>query len=130
MEKPALLDEPFRRRFLVQKAAARRHPLRVAIGDGSAAAVGVGVVEDAVDDVGHRLEAPMRVATVCPWARPAIVHLAHLVHHDERIEILGLIVASAPLTGNPSPSKPVGAVATVRTLRSCTAAMGSGSRGG
>ncbi len=87
MEEPALLDQPLRRRLDVEEAAAGGHPLGVAVGDRAATAVGVLVVEDAVDDVGDGLEAAVRVPRGALGLARRVVHLAHLVHHDERVEV-------------------------------------------
>ena len=64
------------------------HPLGVAVGDGAAAAVRVLVDEDAVDDVGDGLEAAVRVPGGALGLARRVLHLAHLVHHDERVEVL------------------------------------------
>ena len=87
VEQAALLDEPLRRRLDVQEPRSGRHPLGVAVGDGAATAVGVLVVEGAVDDVGDGLEAAVRVPGGALGLARRVVHLAHLVHHDERVEL-------------------------------------------
>ena len=71
----------------VEDAAPGGHPLGVAVGDRAAAAVGVLVVEDAVDDVGDGLEAAVRVPRRALGLARRVLHLAHLVHHDERVEL-------------------------------------------
>ena len=53
----------------------------------AAAAVAVLVVEDAVDDVGDGLEAAVRVPGRALRLTGRVLHLAHLVHHDERVEL-------------------------------------------
>ena len=88
VEQAALLDQPLRRRLDVQQPGAGGHPLGVAVGDGAAAAVAVLVVEDAVDDVGDGLEAAVRVPRRALGLARRVLHLAHLVHHDERVEVL------------------------------------------
>jgi hypothetical protein len=45
------------------------------------------VVEDAVDDVGDGLEASVRVPGRALGLPGRVLHLAHLVHHDERVEL-------------------------------------------
>src|SRR6266699_5188192 len=63
-----------------------RHPLRVAVGDEPATAVGVLLAQDPVDHVGDGLEAPVGVpgrALGSPWA---VVDLTHLVQVDEGVE--------------------------------------------
>jgi hypothetical protein len=58
-----------------------------AVGDDATAAVGVLVEEHAVDHVGDRLEATVRVPVgAARFVRP-VVDLTHLVHVDERVEI-------------------------------------------
>ncbi len=71
----------------VQDATTGGHPLGVAVGDQPSAAVGVLVAEDPIDDVGHGLEAPVRVPGGPLGLTRGIVHLAHLVHVDERVEL-------------------------------------------
>ena len=66
--------------------AAGGHPLGVAVGDEPAAAVGVLVLEDAVDDVGDGLEAAVRVPRRALGLARRVLDLAHLVHVDERVE--------------------------------------------
>ncbi len=87
MEQATADDEPFGRLLDVQDPGAGGHPLRVAVGDDSAATVRVGVLEDAVDHVGDGLEP----AVGMPWralglAR-CVVDLPHLVEVDERVEV-------------------------------------------
>jgi hypothetical protein len=87
VEETARHDERLRRSLDVQEARARRHPLGVAVGDGAAATVGVLVVEDSVNDVGHGLEAAVGVPGGALGLARRVLHLAHLVHHDERVEV-------------------------------------------
>ena len=75
-----------------------------------AAAGGVLVLEGAVDHVGDRLEAPVRVPGGALGLAGRVLHLAHLVHVDEGIQTSRGTPAKARRTGNPSPSKPDGAV--------------------
>ena len=83
----AAADHEFLRRLLdVQDAAARGHPLGVAVGDQAAAAVGVLVPERAVDDVGDGLEPAVRVPRGALGLTRGVVDLAHLVHVHERVE--------------------------------------------
>ena len=86
VEQAAGLHQPLRRRLDVEDAGAGGHPLGVAVGDRAAAAVGVLVVEDAVDHVGDGLEAAVRVPRRALGLAGRVLHLAHLVHHDERVE--------------------------------------------
>jgi redox-sensitive bicupin YhaK (pirin superfamily) len=70
----------------VEDAAAGRHPLRVAVGDLAAPAVAVLVLEHPVDDVSDGLEATVRMPRRALRLARGVLHLAHLVHHDERVE--------------------------------------------
>src|SRR6266540_4244842 len=56
VEQPALEHNLLRRRLNVNQTGTRGHPLRIAVGDEAAAAVGVLVPQDAVDHVGDGLE--------------------------------------------------------------------------
>jgi hypothetical protein len=86
VEQAAADHELLRRRLDVQDAAAGGHPLGVAVGDQPAAAVGVLVLERAVDDVGDGLEPAVRVPRGALGLTRAVVDLAHLVHVHERVE--------------------------------------------
>ena len=67
--------------------AAGGHPLGGAVGDQAAAAVGVLVLEGAVDDVGDGLEAAVRVPRGALGLARRVLDLTHLVHVDERVEV-------------------------------------------
>src|SRR3984957_3749295 len=71
----------------VQDPAARGHPLGVAVGDQAAAAVGVLVAEHAVDDVRDGFEPAVRVPRRALGLTRRVLHLAHLVHVDERVQL-------------------------------------------
>ena len=86
VEETARLHQPLRRRLDVQQPGARGHPLGVAVRDRAAATVAVLVVEGAVDDVGDGLEAAVRVPRRALGLARGVLHLAHLVHHDEGVE--------------------------------------------
>ncbi len=86
VEGPAAADQLDRGRLDVQDAAARGHPLGRAVGDEATAAVAVLVLEGAVHDVGDGLEAAVRVPRGALGLARGVLHLAHLVHHDERVE--------------------------------------------
>ena len=116
--RPPLSDQPLRRLLDVQDPGAGGHPLRVAVGDDAAAAVRVVVLEDAVDHVGDGLEAAVRVPRRALRLAGRVLDLAHLVEVDERVEVAEQRrPANARRTGKPSPSKPRGAVVTLRTGR-------------
>jgi len=87
VEQSAAHHEFLRRCLDVQDAAARGHPLGVAVGDQAAAPVGVLMAEDAVDHVGDGLEAAVRVPRGALGLARGVFHLAHLVHVDERVQV-------------------------------------------
>ena len=89
MEQAAADDQPLGRRLDVQDAAAGRHPLRVAIGDDAAATIRVAVLEGAVDDVRHGLEATVRVPGGALGLTRRVVDLAHLIQMNEGVEVGG-----------------------------------------
>ena len=99
MEQPAADDQRLGRRLDVEDAAARGHPLGSAVGDDAAAAVGVLVLEGAVEHVGDGLEAPVRVPVGAPRLAGAVVDRAHLVHVDERVELFGGHACECPPHG-------------------------------
>ena len=68
---PPLHDQLLGRRLDVQDAAARGHPLGVAVGDQAAAAVGVLVPERSRRSCRSRSRSRGAGARRCPWARPA-----------------------------------------------------------
>jgi hypothetical protein len=76
-----------RRPLNVQDAAPGGHPLGIAVGDDAAATVGVGVLEDAIDDVGDGLEPAVRVPGGTFGLARGVLDLTHLIHVDERVEI-------------------------------------------
>ena len=96
VEQPAADDERLRRLLDVQDAGTGGHPLGVAVGDRAAAAVGVGVLEGAVDDVGHRFEAAMRMPGRALRLARGVLDLAHLVHVHERVQIGQLHTGECP----------------------------------
>src|SRR5688572_12548164 len=71
----------------MQDAGPGGHPLGVAVRDDSPATVRVAVLERAVDHVGDSLEAAMRVPGRALRLARGVLHLAHLVEMDERIEV-------------------------------------------
>jgi hypothetical protein len=79
--------EFFRRRLDVKDAGTGRHPLRVAVGDDTSAAVGILVFHGAVDHVGDGLEAAMGVPRSAFRLTGGVFDLSHLVEVDERVEI-------------------------------------------
>ena len=105
MEQAAAADESLGGPLDVEDPSAGGHPLRVPIGDCPTPASGVLVLERAVDDVGHGLEAAMGVPRGPLRLARAVVDLTHLIHVDEGVEVFeGDTRASARWTGNPSPS--------------------------
>ena len=86
MEEAAAHDQVLRWLLDVEDACARGHPLRVTVGDHTATAVRISVLEDAVDDVGDGLESAVRMPRRALRLTGRILHLAHLIHHDEGVE--------------------------------------------
>ena len=89
VEGAAALDEFGGRGLDVQDPRAGRHPLGGAVGDQAAAAVRILVGEAAVDHVGDRLEAAVRMPGGASRLAGLVLDLAHLVHVDERVEVGG-----------------------------------------
>ena len=110
---------------------ARGHPLRVAVGDDAAAAVRVGVLERPVEHVGHGLEPTMRMPRRALRLTRRVLHLAHLVEVDERVEV-GQVDARERATDREALAlEPGGVVVSWRTGRwRATTGSGSGMRGG
>ncbi len=72
------------------------HPLCVAVGDDSAPAVRIAVLEDTVDHVGDGLEAAMRMPRRSLGLAGGVLDLAHLIEVDERVEIGELDAVECP----------------------------------
>ena len=89
VEHAAALDELGGWRLDVQDARPRGHPLRGAVGDQPAAAVRVLVGEAAVDHVRDGFEAAVRMPVCAPRLTGLVLHLSHLVHVHERVQIGG-----------------------------------------
>ena len=108
---------------------AGRHPLGVAVGDQAAAAVGVLVLERAVDHVGDGLEAAVRVPRRALRLARRVLHLAHLVHVDERVEVApGRRRRTRGGPGSPRP-RSRSARSSRRRLRGWASGAGGGIRG-
>ena len=87
MKQAARHDQMLRRSLDVKQTGARGHPLGVTIGDDPSAALRVLMLHDAVDHVGDRFEAAMRMPRRAFGLTRCVLHLAHLVEVDERIEL-------------------------------------------
>ena len=87
VEQPAARHQPLRWLLDVEDPGAGRHPLGVAVRDDAASAVRVLVLERAVDHVRHGLEPPVRVPGRALRLARRVLHLAHLVQMDERVEL-------------------------------------------
>ena len=85
-----------------------RHPLGVAVGDEAAAADRVLVPEGPVDHVGHRLEAAVGVPRRALGLARGVLHLAHLVHVDERVEDGPVHAGEGPADREPLPFESAG----------------------
>ena len=103
VEQAAADDQPFRRLLDVEDPGAGGHPLGVAVGDHPAAAVRVGVLEDAVDHVGDGLEPAMRMPRRALRLARGVVDLAHLVEMDERVEVGEVDAGERALDREPLP---------------------------
>jgi hypothetical protein len=87
VEQAAGDDELLRGRLDVENSGTGGHPLGRAVVDDAAAAVGVLVLEGAVDHVGDGLEAAVRVPARALGLAGRVIHFAHLVHVDERVQV-------------------------------------------
>ncbi|MDQ1304562.1 MAG: hypothetical protein QG671_389 [Actinomycetota bacterium] len=96
VEPSAAVDEFGGRGFDVQDSGARRHPLGGAVGDQPAAAMRILMCEPAVDHVGDRLESAVRMPVGSAGLTRFIVHLAHLVHVNEWVQISGTHPGEGP----------------------------------
>jgi hypothetical protein len=76
-----------RRGLDVQDARACRHPLGGAVLDRPATTVGILVLKASVDHVSHGFESAMRMPGGALRLTGRILHLAHLVHVHERIQL-------------------------------------------
>ncbi len=88
VKKPAGRDQGFRWLLDVQETGTGGHPLGITVGDRSAAALGVLMLEGAVDHVGHRLETTMGMPGGAFGLSRRILDFTHLVEMDERIELV------------------------------------------
>ena len=82
---PAGAQERLGGNLVVEDARAGGHPLRVALADDPAAAVGVVVRDHAVDDVGDGLEPAVRVPRRADGLVRRVLDRAELVEQEERV---------------------------------------------
>src|ERR1700737_5631785 len=87
MEKTAARDQRLGRAFNMKDPRARGHPLFGAVGDTAASPGGVLMLKRAIDHVGDGLEAAMRVPRGPLRLTRTVLHLAHLVHVNEGVEV-------------------------------------------
>ena len=80
----------------MQDAGTGRHPLGGAVGDQTAAAVRILVREAAVDHVGDGFEAAMRMPVGAPGLAGLVLHLPHLIHVHEGVEVGGTHTGEGP----------------------------------
>ena len=106
MEQPTAEDQRLGGRLNVQDAASRCHPLGGAVGDETAAAVGVLVLEGALEDVGDGLEAAVGVPVGALGFVGGVVDLAQLVHVDEGVEVAEIHAGEGPPDREPLALKP------------------------
>ena len=85
----------------MQNPRASRHPLSVAIGDGSTTTVIISVIKNSIDDVGNRFETSMRMPRSSLRLTRGVLNFAHLIQVNERIEI-GKVDASECSTNRKS----------------------------
>ena len=71
----------------MQNPRASRHPLSVAIGDGSTTTVIISVIKNSIDDVGNRFETSMRMPRSSLRFTRGVLNFTHLIQVNERIEI-------------------------------------------
>ena len=99
MEDAAALDEFGGRGLDVQDSGTGRHPLGGAVGDQAAATVGILVGEPAVDHVGDGFEPAVRMPVGASRLPGLVLHLTHLVHVYERVEVGGADPGEGPDDG-------------------------------
>ena len=107
-KQPAADDELLGRGLDVQDARAGGHPLRAAVEDPAATAVGVLVLDDPVDHVGDGLEPAVRVPRRAERLTRAVVDRPHLVHVDERVESRRVHAGEGPTHGEALALEPRG----------------------
>ena len=88
------------RHLLVQDAAARRHPLDVAGAERAAVAETVAVLDGAVEHIGDRLDAAVRMPRE-PGEVILRAVVAEIVEQEERVEGLGLAEAEGAVELHP-----------------------------
>ena len=98
-------------------AGAGRHPLGRAVGDEAAAARRVLVLEGAVDDVRHGLEAAVRVPGRALGLARGVLHGAHVVEQQERVGQRQVDARERPPYDEPLAFDWLGAVTTFATGR-------------
>ena len=101
-------DELLRRRLDVQNAPPRGHPLRRSVPNEATTAMGVLVLERAVDHVRDGLEPAMGVPGRALGLPRRVVDLPHLVHVHERVEILQVYAGEGAADGETLALEPTG----------------------
>jgi len=79
--------------LVMEDPGPRRHPLGVTLADDPAATVGVVVLHDTVDDVGHGLEAPMRMPRGADGLVGGVLDRPELVEQEEGVGHVGVDAA-------------------------------------
>ena len=87
MEEPTLHHQRFGWCLDVQQARTSGHPLRGSVRDESATTGGVLVLECAIDDVGDRLEAAVRMPRRALGLARSPLHRAHVIQQQERVGV-------------------------------------------
>src|ERR1700722_16364470 len=89
--------------FLMDDAAARRHPLHIAGSDGATITDAVGVIHGSRQDVGDGLDPAMRM----PGKSREVIFghvVAEIIEQEERIEVRRIAKAKARRRCTPAPS--------------------------
>ena len=88
VRRPAVAQRALGRHLVVQDAATRGHPLRVALADDAATTVGVVVRDLAVEHVGDGLEPAVRVPGRALRLVGLVLDRAELVEEEERVGVV------------------------------------------
>ncbi|CAB4556393.1 unannotated protein [freshwater metagenome] len=71
----------------MQDAGSRSHPLGISVGDGATTAIGIHVIEDAIDDVRDGFKAAVWMPWCALWLTGCIFNFAHLIEMNEGIKL-------------------------------------------
>ena len=96
VEQAAGHHQVFRGSLDMQNAVTGGHVLRPTFTNGPTAAVRVLMQKPAINQIGERFKAAVRMPGCAFRLTGGILHLAHLIHHDERINIAGIEASERP----------------------------------